>query len=79
MEGLLKALGWKFAEQGKKAKPHAPVFDALGVTLDLTACRKGSIKVYNRKSRVADLKLDASGSWTRVKYERPRHFPCIGG
>ena len=60
MEGLLKVLGWKFAEQGKKAKPHAPVFDALGVTLDLTACRKGSIKVYNKKSRVADLKLDAS-------------------
>ena len=58
MEGLLKALGWKFAEQGKKAKPHAPVFDALGVTLDLTACRKGSIKVYNKKSRVADLKLE---------------------
>ena len=60
MEGLLKALGWQFAESGKKALPYAPVFHALGVTLDVSACGRGKLTVSNKKGRVEELKKDAA-------------------
>ena len=59
LEGLLKALGWSFAETGKKALPYAPVFHALGVTLDVSSCGSGKLTVGNKKSRVEELKRDA--------------------
>ncbi|OLP77373.1 hypothetical protein AK812_SmicGene42573 [Symbiodinium microadriaticum] len=59
LEGLLKALGWSFAETGKKALPYAPVFHALGATLDVSSCGSGKLTVGNKKSRVEELKRDA--------------------
>ena len=48
---LLQAVGWRCAAQGKKAQPHAPIFNALGVTLDLTSVHKGVLTVSNKAER----------------------------
>lgn len=55
LEGLLQSLGWRFASEGKKAQPHAPVFNALGVTLDLTSVHQGVLTVYNKSERKKEL------------------------
>ena len=59
-ESSSPALGWSFAESGKKALPYAPVFHALGVTLDVSACGSGKLTVSNKKTRVEELKRDAA-------------------
>ena len=55
LEGLLQAVGWRYAAQGKKAQPHAPIFNALGVTLDLTSVHKGVLTVSNKAERTKEL------------------------
>lgn len=40
-ELLMKALGWLFAADGKKALDFAQAFDVLGITCDLSRCSFG--------------------------------------
>ena len=51
-EALLRLLGWQFAEGDDKNKPYQQIFDALGVTFDLTELAWGRSVVYNKPGRV---------------------------
>ena len=54
-EGLLQALGWKFATEGKKALPFQESFNVLGVTLHLGGSSKGYFELHNKTERVESL------------------------
>ena len=71
-EALLRLLGWQFAEGDDKNKPFLPVFEALGVTFDLTELAWGKSLVYNKPSRVEATCREietalARGSLTRLQ------------
>ena len=78
LEGLLQALGWKFADSGKKALDYQPVFDALGITLDVSAAHKGKIVVSNKKARVKDLMGEVDGILAAGKIS-PRQASALHG
>ena len=51
-EGLLKALGWKFSEDPKKALPFAEEVDVLGVRLSVGNLHQGAFAVENKPGRI---------------------------
>ena len=51
-EGLLKPLGWQFAEEGQKALPFDKVFTVLGINMDLSQSRVGRVLIGNKPDRV---------------------------
>ena len=55
MEFILKLLGWRFASSGKKAEPPGERFKVLGVELDFSNSRDGSLVVANKADRISDL------------------------
>ena len=60
-EGILSALGWKYAAVGEpKATPFAVSFDALGVTFDVSRLHQGQFTVGNKVSRIVQLTEDVS-------------------
>ena len=54
-EGLLRALGWKFATEGKKALPFADSFNVLGVSMHLQGTTQGFFELHNKPERVESL------------------------
>ncbi len=50
-EGLLQALGWKFATEGKKALPFQESFNVLGVRVHLGGSPKGYFELQNKPER----------------------------
>ena len=61
VEGLLSALGWKYAQGSDKGIPFAESFDLLGVRLEVDALLLGRISLENKPGRVTKL-LDAAAS-----------------
>ena len=55
MESILDALGWRFASEGKKAKPPLPSFKVLGVVMDMSHSSVGKLVVSNKPERIDDL------------------------
>ena len=55
MCGLFKLLGWRFAEQGDKAKPFADTVVALGVTLNVSSLHRGLVTIDNTTNRKAEI------------------------
>ncbi len=51
MCGLFKLLGWRFAEQGDKAKPFADTVAALGVTFNVSSLHRGLVTIDNTAHR----------------------------
>ncbi|CAK9023436.1 Uncharacterized protein (Fragment), partial [Durusdinium trenchii] len=51
-KGLLKALGWKFSEDPKKALPFAEEVDVLGVRLSVGNLHQGAFAVENKPGRI---------------------------
>ena len=51
-ERLFSLLGWKFSKKDSKRAPMSSVFNALGVTFDLSCSEKGQVVVRNKESRV---------------------------
>jgi hypothetical protein len=51
-EKMLRLVGWRFSEKPAKRLGFAAKFDALGVTVDLSAAVDGRIVVANKPSRV---------------------------
>ena len=56
MEFLLNAVGWKFADTGKKAPPFAASFRVLGVEVNLSQVGSGKLIVANKPERVEHIK-----------------------
>ena len=54
-EGLFRALGWKFATEGKKALPFSSSFNVLGVSMHLHESPKGVFALHNKPERVDSL------------------------
>ena len=55
IHGVLKLLGWSFAEEGAKAPDFAPVANALGVSVNVTNMHLGTVEIDNTSSRKEDL------------------------
>ena len=55
VEGLLSALGWKYAQGSDKGIPFADSFDLLGVRLEVDALLLGRMSLENKPGRVAKL------------------------
>ena len=55
MCGLFKLLGWRFAEQGDKAKPFADTVAALGVTLNVSSLQRGLVTIDNTAHRKSEI------------------------
>ena len=55
MCGLFKLLGWRFAEQGDKAKPFADTVAALGVTINVSALHHGLVTIDNTAHRKSEI------------------------
>ena len=55
MCGLFKLLGWRFAEQGDKAKPFADTVAALGVTLNVSSLHHGLVTIDNTARRKSEI------------------------
>ena len=55
VEGLLSALGWKYAQGSDKAIPFADSFDLLGVRLEVDALSLGRVSLENKPGRVSKL------------------------
>ena len=53
--GLLDALGWRFAREGKKALPYESCFNVLGVSMDLGSSQKGLVTICNKADRIDSL------------------------
>ena len=60
MSLLLKALGWQYAETGDKAQSMAPMFDVLGVRVDLTRSQFREVVVANKPERIDSLLSELS-------------------
>ena len=48
-------LGWAFSESGDKAPPFGAMFQALGVTIDVSTLHNGLVKLGNTESRRKEL------------------------
>ena len=79
MERLLRLLRWRFKESGPKAPVFGPVFNVLGVIVDLSAVDSEKvITVSNKESRVERMEAD----FARIVEEgfiRPPHAASIRG
>ena len=56
MEFLLNAVGWRFADTGKKAPPFAATFRVLGVEVNLAQVGNGKLVISNKQERVEQIK-----------------------
>ena len=54
-EMILKLLGWRFADQGKKYVQFDSSFDALGVSFCIRNLHMGSFVIQNKASRITEL------------------------
>ena len=54
-ESILKMLGWEYAESGRKALDYSPIFNVLGVTIDLSESSHGLVRIANKEERVEAL------------------------
>ena len=77
MCGLFKLLGWRFAEQGDKAKPFADTVAALGVTLNVSSLHRGLVTIDNtahRKNEICSAieNIISSGSLGKLEALRLR-------
>ena len=77
MSGLFKLLGWRFAEQGDKAKPFSETVVALGVTLNVSQLHTGLVTIDNTSSRKNEIRnaiddIIASGSLGKLEALRLR-------
>ena len=75
---LLDLLGWKFAREGKKAKPFASVFDVLGIQVDLSRLGDGQLVLQNKPTRVSSL-LDSFEHFMDRKRVLPSEAASIHG
>ena len=55
IHGLLKLLGWSFAESGSKAPDFDSSTNALGVTINVAKLHLGEVEIDNTPSRKEDL------------------------
>ena len=53
---MFRKLGWQVADEDKKNKPFAEVFDVLGVRVDLSQQREGTVSVSNTPERIDELR-----------------------
>ena len=56
MEVLLNAVGWRFADTGKKAPPFALTFKVPGVEVDVSQVGEGKLVVKNKPDRLEQIK-----------------------
>ncbi|CAJ1378275.1 unnamed protein product, partial [Effrenium voratum] len=75
MEGLLEELGWRFAKEGKKAKPYCDSFEVLGVVCSL---RGTSVSLANKPSRVEAIVAN-SEAWVRSGWISPGEAASMHG
>ena len=52
---FFKLLGWRFAESGPKAPDFSACFQALGITLNVTALHENTVLLDNTESRKTEL------------------------
>ena len=52
---LFDLLGWRYADEGKKAACFSPTFSCLGVSFNLVPFTRGRVEVLNTSSRTAEL------------------------
>lgn len=71
LEILLTALGWKYANEGKKAKPFADAFTVLGAEIDLKDSSKGTIIVRNKESRIESIMLHLNTTLDKSRITAP--------
>ena len=57
IHGVLKLLGWSFAEEGAKAPEFSSSTNALGVTIDVSQLHLGVVEIDNTTSRKEDLAM----------------------
>ena len=77
MSGLFKLLGWRFAEQGDKAKPFADTVAALGVTVNVSSLHRGLVTIDNTANRKSEIcsaieNIISSGSLGKLEALRLR-------
>ena len=48
-------LGWGFSSDGEKHTEFSQIFSALGVTVDVSSCLDGCLRIANTQKRVAEL------------------------
>ena len=53
---MFRKLGWQVADEDKKNKPFAEVFDVLGVPVDLSQQHEGTVSVSNTPERIDELR-----------------------
>ena len=53
---MFRKLGWQVADEDKKNKPFAEVFDVLGVRVDLSQQHEGTVSVSNTPERIDELR-----------------------
>ena len=53
---MFRKLGWQVADEDKKNKPFAEVFDVLGVRVDLSRQHEGTVSVSNTPERIDELR-----------------------
>ena len=53
---LFRKLGWQVADEDKKNKPFAEVFNVLGVRVDLSRQHTGTVSISNTPERIAEVK-----------------------
>ena len=63
VEGLLSALGWKYAQGSDKEIPFADSFDLLGVRLEVDAMLLARISLENKPGRVTKLLAQLHGGF----------------
>ena len=59
--GVLKLLGWSFAEEGAKAPEFSSSTNALGMTIDVSQLHLGVAEIDNTTSRKEDLAMPVRG------------------
>ena len=74
---LLRLLGWRFAEAGKKCCPFSDSCSALGVLFDLSKSAEHLCEIRNTENRVKELVTDlqsvvTAGHLTRVQAQKLR-------
>eukprot|EP00438_Fugacium_kawagutii_P035994 Skav221846 [mRNA] locus=scaffold1115:19121:20785:+ [translate_table: standard] len=75
---LLDLLGWKFAREGKKAQPFSPVFEVLGIQVDLSQLVDGCLILQNKPSRLGSL-LETFSKFLERKRVLPSEAASIHG
>ena len=59
---LFDLLGWRYADEGKKATCFSPKFSCLGVSFNLVPFTSGRVEVLNTSSRTAELLRSIDGA-----------------